>query len=90
MRGFLKKSIYISYEQLIGKQADQVATKELSATGNVGGSVNALSSLNNKLATQLADQQKLAATSANAVQLQTANFSGNSSAVSSYLQMLAM
>jgi Flagellar hook-associated protein 2 C-terminus len=76
----------------IGLQATRISTKELAATGNVGSSVNALSSLNNSLATQLSNQKSLSAAYVNSVQKQFANFStaSNASAISSYLQTLAL
>jgi len=74
----------------VGKQAELVSTKELATTGNVGGSVNALSNLNNSLETQLAEQKKLASASQNAVQQQGALFGNTSTAVASYLQTLAL
>ncbi len=74
----------------IGKQADQIASNELSASSNVSSSANAFNNRYYNLVSQLSTQQNLSVTSADTVQQQVANFSGNSSAVSSYLQMLAM
>ena len=74
----------------VGKQAEQVSTRELAAKGNVGASISTLGSRTSELTNQLSDQKRLYAASQDAVQKQVANFSRNSTAVASYLQTLAM
>ena len=75
----------------IGKQAEQVSTKELATTGNVGRSVNMLSNLSNSLETQLVEQTRLAAASRDAVQRQAASFSYTAaSGIESYMNIFSL
>lgn len=75
----------------VGKQAEQVSTKELATTGNVGRSVNELTDLSKGLTTQLAEQKKLAAASQDAVQMQFANLSSNAaSGIDSYMKIFSL
>ncbi len=75
----------------IGKFAEQVSSKELAKTGNIGGSVNVLSNLSQSLETQLAEQKRLAATSQDSVQRQVAGISSTAAGgVASYLQTLSL
>lgn len=75
----------------IGKFAEGVSAKELSANGNVGRSVNALNDLGKGLETQLAEQKKLAVAFQDNVQKQTSAISGNAAyGIASYLQTFSM
>lgn len=75
----------------LGKFADRVATKELSASGNVGGSVNALSSQSKGLEARLAEQQRAATAFQDSVQKGTSAINATAAAgISSYLQNLAL
>lgn len=75
----------------VGAQAVQVSQKELASTGNVGGSVNSLSTRAKTLEAKAASQQKLAADSQNAVQQHAANF-GTSAAdgIAAYMKMFSL
>lgn len=76
----------------VGAQAVQVSQKELASSGNVGSSVNTLSSRVKNLGSKAAEQQKLATDSQNAVQQQLATLNNNNNAaggIAAYMQMLS-
>lgn len=73
----------------VGQQAEQVSTKDMAKTGNIGGAVNTLSDRAKNLEAQSAEQQKLAAASQVAVQQQSAKM-GNANSIAAYMQMLSL
>lgn len=73
----------------VGQQAEQVSTKDMAKTGNIGGAVNTLSGRAKNLEAQSAEQQKLAAASQVAVQQQSAKM-GNANSIAAYMQMLSL
>lgn len=73
----------------IGKQTDQIATKELATTGNVGSSINNLSSLSKSLESQSASLKKLGTALQDSGQSQIAS-SIVSGAIKTYLQIFSL
>lgn len=73
----------------IGKQADQISTKELGTTGNVGGSINNLDSLSKSLESQSASLKKLGTALQDSGQSQVAS-SIVSGAIKTYLQIFSL
>ena len=72
----------------VGAQAGQVSQKELASNGNVGSSVNTLSTRANYLTAQATAQQKLATDSQNAVLQQSSIVNNNAaSGIAAYMQM---
>lgn len=74
----------------VGQQAEQVSTKDLAKTGNIGGAVNTLSGRAKSLETQSAEQQKLASASQAAVQQQSAKMGSATSSIAAYMQMFSL
>jgi hypothetical protein len=77
----------------LGGQANSTATTELSGSGAVGKAVSALGTRATSLATQQSQEQRIA-TAAQATIQQSANqiasFSGNSTAIGSYLNIFSL
>jgi flagellar hook-associated protein 2 len=73
----------------IGQQAGQVTTKDLSKTGNVGGSVNMLSGTSKTLQAQAAEQQQMFSNSQLIVQQQSAAIGNVSSSIAAYMQIFS-
>jgi len=78
----------------VGVQAAQIAAKELSSTGNIGGAVNQvnqLSSRANLFEATAIQQQQLASDSQRAVQQQVTNLGRNAAgSVAAYMQMFSL
>ena len=74
----------------IGRQAEQISTKDMAKTGNIGGVVNTLSNRVQNLEAQSTEQQRLASASQLAVQQQSANFGNAASSIAAYMQMFSL
>lgn len=74
----------------VGQQAEQVSTKDMAKTGNIGGAVNMLSSRAKNLEAQSAEQQRLASASQAAVQQQSAKIGNTASSIAAYMQMFSI
>lgn len=72
----------------VGLQADQMATRELSGSGNVGRSLNVLNTRAHQLEAQSEVQQKMVSSFQTAVDQQSINFStlASMTAIAAYLQ----